>query len=327
MRLHDAIAPMLAFAALTACAPEPASRVEPQPVTDLRILAADEMEGRLVGTPGNARARDYITARYAEIGLAPVGEGYAHPFDFTRPVDRREPDGERVAMRGVNLIGLAEGAGESDQVIVLTAHFDHLGPGDGAIFNGADDNASGVAAILAAGEALIAEAPLHDVMIVAFDAEEGGLDGARHFVENPPIAAERIAFNINLDMIGYSPDGDLWAAGSYHYPVLEPIVADLAAGAPVALKMGYDRPTQNRRDDWTLLADHAPFHLAGVPFLYLGVEDHEHYHQVSDEFEIIPLDFFLGAVETAVMTVRAVDENLTAISAAPSRLEMQAGEP
>ncbi len=251
-----------------------------------------------------------------------MGERYAHPFDFTRRVDFRDPESAPVEMRGINLIGMIEGSGETDQVIVVTAHFDHLGPGEaGEIFNGADDNASGVAAMLAAAEALAERGPRNDVMFVAFDAEEGGLNGARAFVADPPVEAERIAFNLNLDMVGYSPDGDLWAVGTYHYPVLEPIVADIAEHAPVELKMGFDRPTENRRNDWTLLSDHAPFHLAGVPFLYLGVEDHEHYHQASDEFEIIPLDFFLGAVETAGMTLRAVDAELDAIRAAPSRLE------
>ena len=327
-RLAPAIAPVVGLCALAACSagPAPGAASEPQPVTDLRILASDEMAGRLVGTPGNARARDYITDRYEEIGLQPVGGAYVHPFDFTRPTDFRDPGSAPVQMRGVNLVGMVEGSGGGDGVIVVTAHFDHLGPGEaGEIFNGADDNASGVAALLAAADALSQQAPENDVMFVAFDAEEGGLNGARAFMENPPIEARRIAFNLNLDMVGYSPDGDLWAVGTYHYPVLEPIVARIAEDAAVELKMGFDRPTGNRRNDWTLLSDHAPFHLAGVPFLYLGVEDQEHYHQASDEFEIIPLDFFLGAVETAVSTLRAVDAELDAITAAPSRLEA-AGE-
>ena len=321
-RLARTIAPVIGFCALAACSAAP----EPQPVTDLRTLAADEMAGRLVGTPGNARARAYITQRYAEIGLEPVGGSFAHPFDFTRPTDFRDPGSAPVEMRGVNLIGMVEGSGAGDDVIVVTAHFDHLGPAEaGEIFNGADDNASGVAALLAAAEAVSRRAPENDVMFVAFDAEEGGLNGARAFMEDPPIDADRIAFNLNLDMVGYSPDGDLWAVGTYHYPVLEPIVARIAENAAVELKMGFDRPTENRRNDWTLLSDHAPFHLAGVPFLYLGVEDHAHYHQPSDEFAVIPLDFFLGAVETATMTLRAVDAELDAITAAPSRIEADAG--
>jgi hypothetical protein len=92
-----------------------------------------------------------------------------------------------------------------------------------------------------------------------------------------------------------------------------------AAEAPVTLLTGYDEPTDNPRDDWTLLSDHGPFHMVGIPFLYLGVEDHEHYHQPSDTFENMTLDFFLGAVETAKDVARRVDAQLAEIAAAEPR--------
>lgn len=296
---------------LFACAPD--GPQTPRPLEDLRTLAADDMEGRQVGTPGNARARAYIIERFSQIGMEPVNGRFEHAFDFARPVDFREPEGERHELTGVNVLGLIEGQDRS-RVMVVSAHYDHIGYGDGDIYNGADDNASGVAAMLAVAEHFRANPPAHDVVFAAFDAEEGGLNGARHFVANRPDLPGQIAFNLNLDMVGYSPDGDLYAVGTYHYPSLVPLVAQVAADAPVRLETGYDRPTDNPRDDWTLLSDHAPFHMAGIPFLYLGVEDHEHYHQVSDEYEIITRDFFLGAVETAVSVAEAVDEDLEAIA-------------
>ncbi|TGY88316.1 M20/M25/M40 family metallo-hydrolase [Marinicauda algicola] len=297
-----------------ACAREPELA---QPLEDLRTLAADDMEGREVGTPGNARARAYIVERFSEIGLTPVNGSFEHAFDFSRPVDFRDPQGERRTLAGVNVLGLVEGEDRS-RVMVVSAHYDHVGYGEGEIFNGADDNASGVAALLAIAEHFMAHPPEHDVLFAAFDAEEGGLNGARHFVANRPELPGEIAFNLNLDMVGYSPDGDLYAVGTWHYPVLVPLVEHVADGAPVRLLTGYDRPTDNPRDDWTLLSDHAPFHMAGIPFLYLGVEDHEHYHQVSDEYEIITRDFFLGAVETAVRMAEEVDADLDAIAGAVS---------
>lgn len=287
----------------------------PQPLEDLRTLSSDAMEGREVGTPGNARARAYIVSRFAEIGLEPVGESFEHPFTFTRPVDFRDPDAGTRTLDAVNVLGLVPGADRS-KVMVVSAHYDHVGFGDGEIFNGADDNASGVAALLAIAEHFKANPPAHDVVFAAFDAEEGGLNGARHFVANRPEALGEIAFNLNLDMVGYSPDGDIYAVGTYHHPALVPLVEHVAAGAPVRLETGYDRPTENRRDDWTLLSDHAPFHIEGIPFLYLGVEDHEHYHQVSDEYEIIDREFFLGTVETAVRLAEEIDADLDGIVAA-----------
>ncbi|XBQ15348.1 MAG: M20/M25/M40 family metallo-hydrolase [Oceanicaulis sp.] len=306
---------------LTACAGEPpagqaaapagteACLDQPsRPLTDLCVLSHDVMEGRLVGTQGNALARAYLLERFEEIGLQPVADGYVHEFDFERPIDFRDPEAGRRQLTGYNLAGLIEGRGEGP-ALAVTAHYDHIGPGEtGEIFNGADDNASGVAAILAVAEAFRANPPATDVLIIAFDAEEGGLNGARAWVDSPPEGAPEIGLVLNLDMLGYSPDGDIWAAGTYHTPELLPVVQAAAAEASVRLEAGYDRPTGDPREDWTLLSDHGPFHAAGTPFLYLGVEDHEHYHQPSDEFSIIDPDFYSGVVDLAVDLAQRADD-------------------
>ncbi|MEQ8403530.1 MAG: M28 family peptidase [Oceanicaulis sp.] len=314
-----------ALAGLAACGPSPegpdadplavlpgaitqkCAEIDPAPLRDVCVLSHDAMAGRLVGTEGNALARDYLVERYAALGLEPVGESFVHPFDFQRPVDFRDPDGERETLTGYNLIAVVPGADRS-KAMAVTAHYDHVGPGeDNEIFNGADDNASGVGALLAIAAHFTANPPEHDVLIIAFDAEEGGLNGARAFVEAPPEAAAPVALNFNVDMLGYSPDGDVWAAGTYHTPALLPVVEAAAAVSPLALKAGYDRPDGDPRNDWTLLSDHGPFHVQGIAFLYLGVEDHEHYHQPSDEFEIIDPDFYAGAVTTAVDLAERLD--------------------
>lgn len=283
------------------------NEVRPDPLRDVCVLSHDLMAGRLVGTEGNALARAYLIERYAEIGLEPVGEDFVHAFDFQRPVDFRNREGERETLTGYNLIAVIPGADRSEAMAV-TAHYDHVGPGEAdEIFNGADDNASGVGALLAIAEHFRANPPDHDVLIIAFDAEEGGLNGARAFVDNPPAAAAPVALNFNVDMLGYSPDGDVWAAGTYHTPSLLPLVEAAAAVSPLELKAGYDRPDGDPRNDWTLLSDHGPFHVAGVPFLYLGVEDHEHYHQPSDEFAIIDPEFYTGAVATGVDLAERLD--------------------
>jgi len=291
--------------------------VQPQALQDLCVISSDEMEGRLVGTEGNARARAYILSRFEQIGLEPVGEGFEHAFSFERRIDFRDPDSERETLHGVNLIARIPGR-DSSRSIAITAHYDHVGMTDaGETFNGADDNASGVAAILATAEHFIAHPPEHDILIIAFDAEEGGLNGARHVVAHPPEGAAPFAFNVNFDMLAYSPDNDIWAAGPYHTPALLPIVEAAAAQTEVTLAAGYDQPTGDPREDWTLLSDHGPFHMAEIPFLYLGVEDHEHYHQVSDEFEVIDPAFFLNVVTLAVDLAERIDTQLDTLIATP----------
>jgi Zn-dependent M28 family amino/carboxypeptidase len=292
-----------------------------RPLTDLCVLSHDAMEGRLVGTPGNALGRQYIISRFEQIGLEPVGASFEHPFSFQRRIDFRNPDSPRETIDAVNLIARIPGA-DSSKVMAVTAHFDHVGPGENnEIYNGADDNASGVAGLLAVAEHFVADPPAHDVLIIAFDAEEGGLNGARHFVDNRPDGIGEVVFNLNLDMLGYSPDGDIWAAGSYHTPGLLPIIEAAADRASVQLKAGYDFPTGDPREDWTLLSDHGPFHVAGIAFLYIGVEDHEHYHQPSDEFETIDPVFFAGVVDMVVDVAERADAALAEIAGMERRDE------
>ena len=307
--------------ALMALVDECSAGAPARSVTDLCVLSHDAMEGRLVGTPGNALAREYIISRFQQIGLAPLGDSFEHPFSFQRRIDFRNPGSPRETIHAVNLIARIPGA-DSSKVMAITAHFDHVGPGENnEIYNGADDNASGVAGLLAVAEHFMMNPPAHDVLIIAFDAEEGGLSGARHFVDNRPDGIGEVVFNLNLDMLGYSPDGDIWAAGSYHTPGLLPIIEAAADRASVTLKAGYDYPTGDPREDWTLLSDHGPFHMAGIAFLYIGVEDHEHYHQPSDEFGIIDLAFFSGVVDLVVDVAGRADAALSEIAVMERRGE------
>ncbi len=268
---------------------------------DLRILSADDMEGRLVGSPGGEKARAYILGRMREIGLAPVEQ----PFVFKRK------DGTEV--RGVNLIARIEGSAPGGRVMVITAHYDHLGLHDGQIYNGADDNASGVAGLLAVAETFKASPPKHTVLIVALDAEEGGLRGARAFLETPPVAAESIAMNINFDMLAKNARGELYAAGGSPNPWIGAQLEALVPGAPVRLKLGHDTGPDDSFDNWTYQSDHGVFAKAGIPWVYFGVEDHPEYHKPTDDFATVPQDFFRKAVDTVVIAARRFDDQLDSL--------------
>jgi Zn-dependent M28 family amino/carboxypeptidase len=269
-------------------------------IDDLRSLSADSMEGRRTGTPGNERARRYLDRAYAEIGLQPIGGSFRHPFNM------QGRDG--AAITGVDFIGRIPGR-DTSRVIVLSAHYDHLGVRHGDIFNGADDNASGTAAILAMARALKDKPPAHTVLIVAMDAEEQGLRGAKAFIADPPVPLSRIAIDVNLDMVSRNEKGELWVSGTYQNPFLRPFAESLVAGAPVSLRIGHDTPGTGS-DDWTDASDHGPFHDAGIPFLYFGVEDHPDYHKATDEFDHIEPQFYVNAVETILSAVRKLDGDL-----------------
>ncbi|MFN7056584.1 M28 family peptidase [Hyphomonas sp.] len=279
------------------------------------VLSSDALEGRAVGTPGNEAARGFILKRFEELGLEPFTEaGFEYAFPVLPRPERtcNAPPEER---RGVNLLARIPGRTPGEgPVMVLTAHYDHLGACDGEIFNGADDNASGTAALLALADYFRRRPPRHDIVIAALDAEEHGLLGARTLVRMPELEMERVALNINLDMVSRSEAGELYAAGTYHTPALVALVDEVAARAPVTLLMGHDRP-EDGPNDWTLQSDHGPFHLFGVPFLYFGVEDHPGYHNPTDTFDAITPDFYVRAADTIAMAARAADAMLAELHA------------
>ncbi|HEX5831645.1 MAG TPA: M20/M25/M40 family metallo-hydrolase [Gemmatimonadaceae bacterium] len=311
--------PLLVAMLVVACGGAVGSRgaVTPAPVeavdgarllADLALLADDSMRGRRAGSAENAKARAFIADRFAALGLRQVSgsgmAGWEQPFAFAA----RGGSGE---VRGANVVGMVRGTTLPDRYLVVTAHFDHVGVGPpvngDSIYNGADDNASGTAGLLAIARALAAAPPRHSVLLVAFDAEEMGLRGARAFVADPPVPIASIAVNVNMDMVSHSDAGELYAAGAAHSPRLRAPLERVAARAPVTLRLGHDRPVPTAHDDWTDQSDQGAFHERGIPFVYFGVEDHPDYHRPSDEVRTITPEFFVNAVTTVLAAVRELD--------------------
>ena len=151
---------------------------EGQLLEDARRLSAPDMEGRQTGTEGNARARAYIVQRLRDEEAPPLGGAYEHPFAFTHTSVRaiwRRDRAVRIPMRGTNVLALIPGSAPGP-ALVVSAHYDHLGIRNGNVYPGADDNASGVAALLAVARVLHAMPPRHPVVLAAFDAEELGFN-------------------------------------------------------------------------------------------------------------------------------------------------------
>ncbi len=268
---------------------------------DIETLSADDMQGRGIGTPGGLKAREYVARRFAESGVKPFNNSLFQPFDFTNRA------GGKIS--GANVVGYVEGRRFKDKYLVITAHYDHVGVQKGEIYNGADDDASGTAALFAFAEYFRKNKPLHTIIFAAFDGEESGLRGARAFVAAPTVAKESILLNINMDMISRSDKNELYASGTYHNPQFKPLLEKIAKTSKVKLLLGHDRPEQ-QRDDWTNQSDHGSFHAARIPFIYFGVEDHEDYHQPTDDFAKINQEFYVHAIETILEAVKDFDKDL-----------------
>jgi len=261
-----------------------------------KILSSENFEGRCTDTQGNAKARAYIISQFVALGVEGLEGAYEQEFSFKYKDE---------SITGTNILAEIKGKKHPETYMVISAHYDHLGIQNNKVFNGADDNASGVSALISFAEYLSQHQPNYSVIFAAFDAEEIGLEGAKHFVkalENRPVLV-----NINLDMIGRSASNELYVVGARYTEELEVLIDDFNPHTSVILKQGHDGTDDKL--DWTSASDHKYFHQKGIPFLYFGNEDHEAYHTPEDDFEDLTKSFYINATQTILMIVKEIDKN------------------
>lgn len=195
-----------------------------------------------------------------------------------------------------NVAGLLRGSDPAlrDEYVVVTAHFDHLGTGppDASgdfIHNGADDNASGTAAVLAMASALksLKSPPARSVLFLLVSAEERGLVGTRRYMDSPTVPVDAMVANINLDMIGRNGPGDVFAVG-HQYSSLGPLISSLAEdvaglGLDVIADDQLSKSFYGRSDNWV-------FACAGIPALFIHSGLHDDYHGPDDEADRLDND-------------------------------------
>ncbi|WP_282775163.1 M20/M25/M40 family metallo-hydrolase [Phaeodactylibacter xiamenensis] len=260
-------------------------------MSHVRFLSSDALKGRETDSEGNAAAAAYILQRFEDYGLMPAGkEGYRQPFQFYSRFPKK-------TYKATNLLAMVRGTEAPDSVIVISAHYDHVGERGGEVYNGADDNASGVGALLELARYFKANPAPYSLLFAAWDAEEVGLRGANHFVDEPTVPLEQIILNINMDMIGRNAKEQIYICGAGHYPKLRAPLDRIAKDATIQVGFGHESPTPTRSDDWTYASDHGEFHKKNIPFLYFGVEDHEDYHQPTDDADRIMPVFYTAVAE------------------------------
>jgi hypothetical protein len=274
----------------------------------IKYLSSDELAGRKPLSEGNLKARTYILNELTSYkNVQALYPDFIQRFSF---VNKRE---NKTYEDAANLVAFIPGK-RSRKVIVVTAHYDHVGVGrpdakGDSIFNGADDNASGTAAMLELAAYFSNNRPEHSMMFVALDAEEMGLLGAKALVDDFPYPLEQIVLNVNLDMLSRSNKNELYASGTYHYPEFKPILEEASSGSDPVLKLGHDLPGTGR-EDWTNSSDHGAFFDRQVPHLYFGVEDHVDYHRPSDEYKNIQPEFYINAANLVLKCIIKLDLDL-----------------
>jgi Zn-dependent M28 family amino/carboxypeptidase len=260
----------------------------------LETLSSNEFEGRRTGEKGNDKGRAYIIEQFKALSAPAFGGKYEHKFTFTAR--------EKV-YNAVNVLAKIEGTEHPSQYIVISAHHDHLGTKGDNVYNGADDDASGVAALFSFAEYLTKNPPKHSVILAAFDAEELGLQGAKYFVDK--MKDSNIVANINMDMISRSKKDEIYVVGTRYNEKLKTIINNFKNPTTTKLLEGHDGTDE--KQDWTFSSDHGPFHRAKIPFLYFGDEDHPGYHKPSDEFKNITPEFYKNAVSIILSVFKDID--------------------
>lgn len=280
----------------------------------IRYLASDDLQGRETGTPGEAKAADYIAQHFEKFGLTPGGYEDTYYQEFTvnmsvlnnphRADSTTFANEERIAR---NVVALLEGTTDPDSYIIVGAHYDHLGRGkfgslysrnDTTIHNGADDNASGTAGLLELAHYYSEHPTEKSILFIAFSGEEMGLLGSQHFIEEPTIPLEQSLAMINMDMIGRLDNNELLIFGTGSSKKWKDLVIE-ANSDSLSIEM---------IPDGTGASDHTSFYNKGIPVLHYFTNTHADYHRPSDDAEYINAEGQDLVLEHIRRLITAIDQ-------------------
>ena len=268
----------------------------------IKYLASDKMKGRGTGSKENLKAAEYVAKQFKKYKLSPKGtDGYYQSF-----IARIRRVVVQDSLRETkNVIGFLDNGAEN--TVIIGAHFDHLGMGlqgsskaekpEGQIHNGADDNASGVAGLLELARYFSENGVKENsnFLFVAFGAEELGLLGSRHFVNNPTIPLDKVNFMSNMDMIGrYNADRGIGIGGygtSAEWPaIFENVKSDTKFFTDAAGSGG---------------SDHGSFYAKKIPVLFFHTGGHDDYHKPTDDFEKVNVVAEAGILDLEIQLINS----------------------
>jgi len=253
---------------------------------DVVYLASDYLEGRETGERGEQLAAEYIAYRFEQLGLAPKGDdgSYFHEFDFKHSNNPHMTDGGEKKV-GKNVAAYLDNG--ADQTVVIGAHYDHLGmggfgslhAGKPAIHNGADDNASGIAAMLKIAAYLKqGKATGNNYLFIGFSGEELGLFGSKKYADNPTIDLSKVNYMINMDMVGRLNEKKILAI---HGVGTSPVFPDMIKSVQVG---GIKAKTS---ESGIGPSDHTSFYLKNIPVLHFFTGQHSEYHKPVDDAALV----------------------------------------
>ncbi len=318
MRQYRIFAVLLLAAACRTAETLPAAALKPDSVRiqqDIAWLADDRLEGRATGLAGNDSAAAWLARRHALLGSRPLGDAGGYLQRFIARSAQMAHTGQPGGVPAENVVALVPGRDPAlrGEYVIIGAHFDHLGRAStnamdpdakDAIHNGADDNASGTAAVLELARIFAARPARRSIVVAHFTGEELGLLGSQWFVDHPPVPLDSVSAMVNFDMVGRLRNDKLIVYGVATAREL-PAIVDSANVEP--------RLVISAVGDGFGPSDQSSFYARGIPVLHFFTDLHEDYHRATDDAEKIN-----SAGEAKVVTV--AERVVRAIADRPARL-------
>ena len=266
--------------------------------THLTIVASDEMEGRDTGSKGQKTAGNYLISQYKKNGI-PFPKGAVDYYQKVPAQFMNQKYGEKLP-DSENIWAFIEGSEKPNEIVVVSAHYDHVGIKNGEIYNGADDDGSGTVALLEIGQAFAkakkeGHGPKRSILILHMTGEEHGLHGSRFYAENPLFPLANTITDVNIDMIGrrdefHTDSNYVYLIGSDYLSTDLYNLCEEVNKKYVHLNIDYkynDRKDPNR---FYYRSDHYNFAKNGIPSVFLFNGTHADYHKPTDKVAKIEFD-------------------------------------
>ncbi len=267
--------------------------------THLTIVASDEMEGRDTGSPGQKKAGNYLIEQYKKAGI-PFPKGAT---SYYQPIPADYLNAKRNENLGdsENIWAFIEGSEKPDEIIVISAHYDHLGKTKDEVYNGADDDGSGTVALVEIAKAFQkakneGHGPKRSILILHVTGEEHGLHGSRYYSENPLFPLANTVADVNIDMIGRRDEAHtennnyIYLIGSDYLSTDLYNICEAVNKKYININIDYKYNDRNDRNRFYYRSDHYNFAKNGIPSVFLFNGVHADYHKVSDEVDKIEFD-------------------------------------
>lgn len=259
---------------------------------DLYIVASDSMQGRNTGEEGQKRAGKYLIAQYQQMGVSfpPIAK------DFYQPIPAsffKKAFGPLPLNDSENIWAFIEGTDKKEEILVISAHYDHVGMKNGEVYNGADDDGSGTVALVEIARAFQkakseGKGPKRSILFLHVTGEEHGLHGSRFYAQNPLYPLANTIANINIDMIGRRAKGMennnnyVYVIGSDRLSTDLHNISEKANKDYINLELDYRYNDINEPNRFYYRSDHYNFAKNGIPAIFYFNGVHDDYHQPTD---------------------------------------------